>query len=169
MGSPMRQPLDESGPDAGSSSAYTRGEVLRAQTITATSAARMISPGIQMRLWLGCMAFSLRARVNDVARASHHSENGHGAIPCRFFRGGAPRPGGGDAYCYGSRSRLLAADTKTTGVCGPLIPFHVSCVLLLRCVPIRGVLLRTFGNRRGRRTWNYACRVARSGGRGVSG
>jgi hypothetical protein len=93
MGSPMRQPLDESGPDASlavssdasSGLAYTRDEVLRAQTITATSAARMIRPGIQMRLWLGCMAFSLRARGIDAARASHHSENVHAAIPCRFL------------------------------------------------------------------------------------
>src|SRR5271156_2927511 len=96
MGSPMRQPVDESGPnassdvssDASSGSAYTRDEVLRAQTITATSAARMITPGIQMRLWLGCMAFSLRARADGGARPSHHSENGHGAIPCRVFVGG---------------------------------------------------------------------------------
>src|SRR5271155_4859118 len=89
----MRQPLEESDPDASpdvssdasSGSAYTRDEVLRAQTITATSAARMITPGIQMRLWLGCMAFSLRARADDAARASHHSENGHAAITCRVF------------------------------------------------------------------------------------
>jgi hypothetical protein len=27
----------------------------------------------------------LRARANDAARASHHSENGHAAIPCKVF------------------------------------------------------------------------------------
>src|ERR1700723_1704791 len=172
MGSPMRQPLDESGPDAspGASSdarsglAYTRDEVLRAQTITATSAARMITPGIQTRLRLGCMAISLRARANDDARASHHNENGHAAIPCRNSERGCTRIGWRRCVFFW---RHLAADAKTTGVCGLLVPFRASCVLLLRCVPTRGALLRTFGNRRGRRTWNCAFRVARSGGRGV--
>src|SRR5208282_5935428 len=99
MGSPMRQPLDESGPKASSGLApssdlaKTRDEVLKVQTITATSAARMITPGIQMLFWLGCMAFSLRARGNHAARASHHSENVQASIPCRVFggRGGIGR------------------------------------------------------------------------------
>src|SRR5271170_5029013 len=90
----MRQPLEESGPDASLGSAYTRGEVLKAATITATSAARMISPGIQMSLWLGCMAISFGARADDAWRASLQSENGRGVIPCRVSagqRGGSRR------------------------------------------------------------------------------
>src|SRR5271168_4401963 len=97
MGSPMRQPADESGPDASpdvrpdvssdasSGLAYTRDEVLRAQTITATSAARMIRPGIQMRLWLGCMAFSLRARVNGLRARAITVRTGMARFLAGFF------------------------------------------------------------------------------------
>ncbi len=67
----------ESGPDASSDSARTRGEELRVQRITAARAARIIKLGIQMSLWLGCMAFSFVVCAGDASCASLHSENGH--------------------------------------------------------------------------------------------
>src|SRR5580658_5597681 len=118
MGSPMRQPLDESGPYALAGSAKTRGEESKVQRITAISAMRMTKLGIQMRLRLGCMTFSSRARANDASRASYHGENEHAAIPCRFFGGEAPGLGG-HAYRYLRLSRLLAAAAKATDVRGP--------------------------------------------------
>src|SRR5271155_964273 len=63
MGSPMRQPPDESGPGTSTGSAKTRGEELKVQRNTATSAVRIIKLGIQTSLWLGCMTLSFRART----------------------------------------------------------------------------------------------------------
>src|ERR1700674_4914794 len=83
MGSPMRQPLEVCGAQISTCSARTRG-ALKVQRITAGRAARITKLGSQTSLWLGCMAFSFGACASDDSRASLHSENGHGVIPCRI-------------------------------------------------------------------------------------
>src|SRR5579863_1192693 len=91
MGSPTRQPEAESGPDVIAGWARTRGEELKVERITAVRAARITKLGIQMSLWLGCMAFSFSARANNAWRTRLQSENGHGLIPCRISQLGLRR------------------------------------------------------------------------------